>query len=137
MELFDRLASGPWIALGESEADFKNRVQRDLEQPDEAETIATADEAERGARSLVGSRDYQPFRIYARGEKRPFNLGGGDPVVLGALRWAPIAEDGMVTMSAEALRDLCNHVYREGWRLGEQSGLAEAGLTPKGLTDEP
>lgn len=74
--------------------------------------------------NLVGSRDYEPFRIYAREEKRPFNLGGDGPVVFGALRWAPIAEDGTVTMSAEALRDLCNHVYREGWQFGNQAGVA-------------
>jgi hypothetical protein len=36
----------------------------------------------------------EPFRIYARGKRRPFDLGR------------------VMALSAEALRDLCNHSYR-------------------------
>lgn len=68
---------------------------------------------------LVGSLEYKPFKIYARGERRPFGLGGDGPVIFGCLRWVPINEDGTVTLSDEALRDLCHHVYRSGWRFGE------------------
>jgi hypothetical protein len=67
---------------------------------------------------LVGGPDHQPFRIYARGERRPFDLGGDEPVVFGALRWSPIDAAGNVTLTAEGLRDLCNYVYRDGWRFG-------------------
>ena len=72
------------------------------------------------ASDIIGSADHRPFKIYARGESRPFDLGGDDPVVFGALRWVPIAADGTVTLSAEALRDLCNHAYRTGWRFGNE-----------------
>lgn len=73
---------------------------------------------------LVGGPDHQPFRIYARGERRPFDLGGDEPVVFGALRWSPIDAAGNVTLTAEGLRDLCNHVYQDGWRFGNMAPRA-------------
>ncbi len=70
---------------------------------------------------LIGSLNYEEFRVIPRGEPRPFpDVFGDGTIVYGAMRYAPVDADGNVTLSAEALRDLCNHSYRVGWRFGNQ-----------------
>ena len=76
---------------------------------------ATRNEEPRG---LIGAFDYKPFKIYLRDEPRPFALGGTEPVLYGLTSFVPIGDDGTVTLSAEALRDLLHRVYRDGWRFG-------------------
>lgn len=72
-------------------------------------------------KAMIGSSDHKPFQFYGRGENWPLKkwVGTGDAaVVYGMLRYIEVDESGNVTMTAEALRDFANYVYREGWRLG-------------------